>query len=73
MDDIPVALFDTRAKALSYCANEFDPSNWDHINPPYYDTDASTPISLAIVHFHCWKPQSIEVVVSFGDYNETSR
>jgi len=60
IDDIPLALFDGLEDAKAYAAQ-----TWD-FSPAYHDTDASTPIAVAVVKFlqtrNGWIPHCIENV-----------
>jgi hypothetical protein len=63
MDDIPIQLCPTYGAAL-LVAHDVDKPNHP-VNPDYWDTDASTPCSVAIVTFDdAGTPTSVEVVRS---------
>ncbi len=66
MDDIPIHLCESREEALVR-AGALDVDSEEHpINPEYWDTDASTPCSVAIIEFNdAGIPVKIEVVRSF--------
>lgn len=66
MDDIPIHLCDTKQEALVR-AGAIDPDSLEHpTNPDYWNTDASTPMHVAIVAFDDGgSPISVENVRSF--------
>ena len=68
MDDIPIHLCDSREEALVR-AGAIDPDNLEHpTTPEYWESDASTPMFVAIVTFgDDGIPVSVDNVRSFDE------